>query len=411
MRTLLAVLATCVLSIVAPGMVPGARAEQVKLTWFMWSGSDAEVTAWKHVASMVSDKYPDIAVDFQTTAFLDYWTKLPALAASGRLPDIVSLQSQRFPGFAQLMEPLDPLIARDKFDTAAFEPSIFKSFDRGGHQLALPYDFGPLFLYYNHDMFQKAGLPLPAPGWTGADYDKAAKALTTGDTFGGVVSVPDAFMAFAKSEGATWLDSKGQLDLVNPGLKKAFADYVGLVATSKVAPLFPASGTLSSAVANGRFTAGAVAMYVDGPWQLINVKRKAGFTVGVAPVPARAAGNATISAGSGFGIASTSRHKEEAWKAIQVMTGPEAEQYLAENGRAFSARSAMQKYWLDTAAAGVVGTQEAIAASLKVAEPYRTTPNWASVAALFEQYAPLAFAGSQPPDKVLETIQQLATQQ
>lgn len=387
-----------------------AAAEPVKLTWYMWSSSEAEVTAWKHIAGLVTEKYPDISVEFQTTAFLDYWTKLPALAASNRMPDIVSLQSLRFPGFAGLMEPLEGRMTADKFDTAAFAPSIMSSFMRDGHQLAIPYDFGPLLLYYNHDMFTKAGVALPKPGWTAADYNAAAKALTKDGNFGAVVSTPDAFMAFATSEGASYLDASGKLDLSNAGIKKAFRDYVALVATDKVAPLFPASGTLSSTVANGRFTSGGAAMYVDGPWQVINIKKKAAFTVGLAPLPARDAGSVSISAGSGFGIAASGKHKEEAWKAIQVMTSPDAERYLAENGRAFAARSDAQKYWFDTAATGVVGAADAINTSLKTAKPYVTTPNWAMIATLFEQYAPLAFGGSESPDKVLETIQQLAAQ-
>jgi ABC-type glycerol-3-phosphate transport system substrate-binding protein len=387
-----------------------AMAEPVKLTWFMWSSSEAEVTAWKHVAALVTEKYPDITVEFQTAAFLDYWTKLPALAASGRLPDIVSLQSLRFPGVAQLIEPLDGRIQADHFDTGAFAPSILSSFRRGGKQMALPYDFGPLVLYYNHDMFVKAGLALPKPGWTAAEFMADAKALTKDGVYGAVVSTPDAFMAFATSEGATFVDAQGQVDFSNPGIVKAFGDYVSLVSVDKVAPLFPASGTQSSTVANGRFTSGGVAMYVDGPWQLINVKKKAEFTVGLAPLPARAAGSISISAGSGFGISAGSRHKEEAWKAIQVMTGPDAERYLAENGRAFAARTEDQKYWFDTAASGVVGAREAIDAAQQTAKPYVTTANWATVASLFEQYAPLAFSGAQPPQKVLETIQQLAAQ-
>ena len=110
-----------------------------------------------------------------------------------------------------------------------------------------------------------------------------------------------------------------------------------------MAPLLPASGVQSSSVANGRFTSGNVAMYVDGPWQLLNIKKKANFTVGMAPVPAREAGSITLSAGSGFGISTTSKHQDEAWKAIQVMTGPDAEKYLAEAGRAFAARNDFQK--------------------------------------------------------------------
>lgn len=389
---------------------PPANAEPTKLTWFMWSGSEAEVSAWRHVAAMVTEKYPDITVEFQTTSFPDYWTKLPALAASGKLPDILSLQTQRSPGFARLLEPLDQRIKADKLDVAAFDPSIMKGLSRDGVQIALPYDFGPIILYYNTDMFIKAGLPLPAPGWTEADFDNAAAALTKDGQYGLVVSVPDAFIPFALSRGAHYLDARGNLDLTNDGIKQAFAAYVSLVNQKKWAPLFPASGTQSSSVANGRFTSGSIGMYADGPWQLLNVKRKANFKLGIAPLPARAAGSVTVTPGSGFGISATSKHRDEAWKAIQVMTGPEAEQYLAENGRAFPARIAMQHFWLETAAANIDGAAASLQAALKTAQPYITTPNWATVASLMEQYAPLAFAGGEEPAKVLTTIQQLATQ-
>ena len=394
----------------AVGLGGAAQAEPVKLTWFMWSGSEPEVVAWKHVAELVTAKHPDISVEFQTSSFPEYWTKLPALAAAGKLPDIVSLQSLRAPGFAGLLEPLDARIKADRFDLASFEPSIVKGLSRDGHQFGLPYDFGPLVLFYNHDMFVKAGVALPKPGWTEAEFMAAAKALTKDGNFGFAISEPDAFIAFARSRGARYLNDQGGLDLGNAALKQAFTDYAALVRTDKVAPLFPASGTLSSAVANGRFTAGNVAMYVDGPWQLINVKKKANFTVGLAPVPVRSAGSITVTAGSGFGIAATSKNKDAAWKAIQVMTGPEAEQYLAEAGRAFSARTAFQKNWFDNAAHGVVGAREAIAAALTTAEPLTTTPNWATVSALFLQYAPLAYVGSEPAAKVLDTIQNLASQ-
>jgi len=402
--------ALCVaIALMALGTV-SAQAQPVKLTWFMWSGSEPEVVAWKHVAALVTEKHPDISVEFQTTSFPDYWTKLPALAASGKLPDIVSLQSLRAPGFAGLMEPLDARIKAEGFDIDSFEPSIVKGLQRGGRQFALPYDFGPLVMFYNHDLFVKEGIKPPQPGWTEADFMQAARSLTKNGNHGFAVSEPDAFLAFARSKGARYLDDKGELDLTNAAMKQAFTQYSALVSQDKVAPLFPASGTLSSAIANGRFTSGSVAMYVDGPWQLINIKRKANFTVGVAPLPVREAGSISVTAGSGFGIATTSRNKDAAWKAIKVMTGPDAERYLADAGRAFSARIAFQTNWYDTAAQGVVGAREAIAAALRTAEPLVTTPNWATVSSLFVQYAPLAYVGSEAPGKVLDTIQNLATQ-
>src|SRR5256885_9476438 len=68
--------------------------QPVTLTWLMWSASTQEVQAWQYDASLVTKKYPWIHVKFQTTTFNNYWTKLESEAASGTLPDIISLQSQ-----------------------------------------------------------------------------------------------------------------------------------------------------------------------------------------------------------------------------------------------------------------------------------------------------------------------------
>jgi multiple sugar transport system substrate-binding protein len=387
---------------------PAARAAPVTLTWFMWSGSNAEVTAWKHIGDLVTAKYPDIKVDFETASWTDYWTKLPALAASNRLPDIISMQSLRVPGFAQLMEPLNDRIERDHFDVSAFNKSIIAGLSLDQKLYALPYDFGPLIVYYNNDIFAKAGIPAPRPGWTQADFLAAAKTLSMGGHYGAALSVPDAFFAYAASAGAPYLTSGGDLDLTNPMFVATFQSYANIIAKDKAAPLFPSSGTGSASQANGRFVAGDVAMYVDGPWELINTTNSIKFKMGLAPLPAGKAGSITVTIGSGFGISVSSQHKDEAWKAIQVMTGPEAEQYLASNGRAFAARTADQSYWYNTAGRDVEDARAALSAALINAQPYRITASWNTVNDLFEQYAPLAFGGKQTAAQVLSTIQQLA---
>lgn len=384
-------------------------AEPVTLTWLMWSSSDAQTAAWRHVAGLVTEKHPDIKVELRTTTFPDYWTKLPTLAAAGQLPDIVSLQSLRTAGFAGIMEPLDPFMAASGFKIEDFEPSIIKGLSKDGKLYALPYDFGPQLVYYNRDMFEAAKVPLPTMTWTQADFLAAAKALTTEGRHGFAVSAM-GFVPFMLSAGADYLNAKGELDLTNPKLVAAFQAYADLVAKDKVAPLMPASGQPSSVIASGRFSAGNVAMFVQGPWELINQKNNAKFKIGLAPIPAGAAGSLASSAGSGFGIAKASKQKEAAWKAVQVLTGPEAEEYLAANGRALPARKAQQKVWLETAAAGVTNAQPALEAALKTAVPFRTTANWSTVERLTEQHAPVAFAGTEPASVVLKTIQTLASE-
>lgn len=387
-----------------------AYAAPVTLTWGMWVGSDAEKAAWQHVADMVTAKYPDIKITLQTSSWPDYWTKLPTLAASNQLPDIVSLQSLRTPGFASLLTPLDDLAKRDNFDLTAFDKSIIGGLSSDGHVVALPYDFGPLITYYNADWFKKAGITPPAPGWTVDDMRKDAKALTSGSQYGFGVGGVDQVTSWALSAGANYLNSSGDLDLTNDKMVKAFQDYVDLVGKDKVAPLQAASGGAQIGdMSRGGFAAGNIAMMVDGPWQLINLKNSVKFTMGIAPVPAGAAGSIGVTAGSGFGIAATSPHQEEAWKAIQILTGPDAEQYLASQGRAFAARIADQQYWYANAK-GVDNVEAAMAAALKTAVPEVTTANWNTVNNLFEQYEPLALAGKQTAADTLATISKLSNQ-
>ncbi len=385
-----------------------ARAEPVTLTWQMWAGTDAEIEAWKHVAGLVNAQYPDIKVELQTAPWRDYWTKLPTLAASNTLPDIVSIQSLRLSNFTTLFEPLDEYV-KQGFDLGQFDKSILEGLSYDGHLYALPYDFGPWIVYYNRDLFAKYKVEPPRVGWTRDDFLAAARALTQDGNFGFAVTATD-WMEFALSDGAKHLTEAGELNFGDEALQAAFQSYVDLVTKEKVAPVIAASGQMSGDIARGRFLAGNVAMYVTGPWEVINIRKSSSFPVGIAPLPAGKAGSVTFTAGSGFGINKTGPHKDLAWKAIQALTGPEAEQYLASQGRAFPARIAQQGQWYDVAAQGVTGARETIEAALKTAQPYRTTPNWNTVSELLEQYAPLAFSGSQSGAEVLSTVQNLAAE-
>ena len=140
------------------------------------------------------------------------------------------------------------------------------------------------------------------------------------------------------------------------------------------------------------------------------MKDKVKFKIGSTSLP-RGDGELTaVTAGSGFGIATTSKNKDAAWKAIQVLTSPEALQYLAEQGRALPARAASQSSWYKVAAKDITNGGEAIDYSLAHSVPYVITNNWAAVENLFNQYFPPAFGGSADAKQTMESIQSLAQQ-
>lgn len=380
--------------------------QPVTLTWFMWTGSNQEVQAWEYDAGLVTKQYPWIHIKFETTTFPEYWTKLESEAASGNLPDIVSLQSQHTPGFASSFLPLNPLIQKSNFDISSFNTGIVKGLTYQGSVRALPYDFGPYMIFYNKDLFQKYHVPLPTAGWTYAQFLQDAQMMTHGNDYGFVASpFPDSWIPFALSSGANYLTSSGQLDLTNPQLAEAFQNYAKLVYQYHVSPTITATEALST---QSLWQAGNIGMYIDGPWDLINDKADAKFQFGIAPMPAGSQGSITMEAGSGFGISTTSQHQADDWKAISVLTGANAEQYLASAGRAFSARTAQQTYWYQNA---VPGAQTAMNQTLATSVPYITTANWNEVDTLITQYGLQVLDGQMSAATALKNTQTQANSQ
>lgn len=389
--------------------VPLAQAQAAtNLTWQMWVGNDAETAAWQHLADMVHEKYPDITVTLKTSAWTDYWTKLPVLAASGQLADIVSMQSLRTPNFYKIMAPLDDYVTKSKFDKSAFLPSIMNGMSADGHLYGLPYDVGPWVIFYNKDSFDAAGLAAPKDDWTMADFTKDAKALTKDGKYGLGVT-PTLFPLWVIAAGGNYLDKNGNVAFTQPDVISAAKQFVGMVTTDKVAPAVPASAD-PGAFTTGRFDSGNVAMYVDGPWSLIGKKGDVKFKIGIAPLPAGTNGSQSVTAGSGFGIAASSPNKDDAWKAIQVLTSPAAEEYLAKQGRALPARVAQQKFWYDFAAKDVTGAKASLEYAMAHSQAYPIGNNWNTVESLMNQYLPLALSGAQPVEQTLKSIQSLATQ-
>ena len=382
----------------------GALAQTV-LTWQMWAGGEEDVANWQQIADMVNEAHPDIKVELQTAPWGDYWTKLAVQAASNQMTDIFSLQSLRTPNFHQLMVPLNDYIERDNFPIEEFVPSIIEGMSWEGQLYGLPFDLGPLLFFYNKDRFDAAGIT-PDVSWTMDDFKAAARALTTDGKFG-VGVTPGMFGHWVSARGASYLAEDGSYDFTSPEVVAALEDLVGLVAVEKVAP--PVASASADEVNAGRFDSGDVAMQIDGPWSLISKNAAVQFTLGALPIPA-AENGLTMNSGAGFGIWSGSQHKEEAWKAIQVITSPEALALLAKSGRALPARAAEQVYWYDFAAKDVHGAQESLMYAMENSQPFLTGSNWNIVEGLLNQYLPLAFSGAETAEETLATIQDLIEQ-
>ena len=384
------------------GSSSSGSASSTDLSWFMWSASTAEVDAWKKVADIAGEASGS-TITFQTAAWNDYWTKLTSQAASGQTADLVSVQSLRAPQFAQLFTDLGPKLSDMGVTESDFDSGILDALKVDGKLLALPYDFGPLVVFYNKTAFQEAGLPMPAIGWTQDDFLAAAKKLTTGNTYGFFAgAVPDSIIPFAMSQhGVQAVTADGKLDIDTDEWRDTLNWYRDLVVTEKVASPLPAAG--SQAAATNQFLAGNAAMNIDGPWSLINAKATASFEVGIAPMPVGGSGSKTVSAGSGFGVSAKAANQDLAAKACAGLVNVDSETYLGQSGRAFPARTAQQSAWYE--GNGLQDAQEVMDAMIAAAEGYRTTAKWTQVNNEWNKYAVPCFNGDTDVDSFIQQVQ------
>ncbi|MBF5080458.1 sugar ABC transporter substrate-binding protein [Quadrisphaera sp. INWT6] len=384
------------------GSSSSGSASSTDLSWFMWSASTAEVDAWKKVADIAGEASGS-TITFQTAAWNDYWTKLTSQAASGQTADLVSVQSLRAPQFAQLFTDLGPKLSDMGVTESDFDSGILDALKVDGKLLALPYDFGPLVVFYNKTAFQEAGLPMPAIGWTQDDFLAAAKKLTTGNTYGFFAgAVPDSIIPFAMSQhGVQAVTADGKLDIDTDEWRDTLNWYRDLVVSEKVASPLPAAG--SQAAATNQFLAGNAAMNIDGPWSLINAKATASFEVGIAPMPVGGSGSKTVSAGSGFGVSAKAANQDLAAKACAGLVNVDSETYLGQSGRAFPARTAQQSAWYE--GNGLQDAQEVMDAMIAAAEGYRTTAKWTQVNNEWNKYAVPCFNGDTDVDSFIQQVQ------
>ncbi|BDZ64057.1 ABC transporter substrate-binding protein [Agromyces mangrovi Wang et al. 2018] len=372
------------------------------LTFSMWAGSTPETEALETLVGLVEAEYPNIQLELETAPFNDYWTRLAAQASGGTEACILGVQSPRATSIRELLLPLDDRMLADAgIDLAEFDSAIVEGTQVDGEQVAVPYDLGPLIVFYNADAFAEAGLDAPAEDWTVDDFSEAAAALSGDGKYGYAINpTVDTTTAWSLTLGGEQgVAADGSLQLTDPAMVEAVAYLQGLVADGS-APQLPATSDSYNAL--NSFVAGDAAMAIDGPWQLAYVAEQVAFEYGVALIPAGPNGSATPVAGSGYGVSASCEYPEEALQAISVLTGPEAQTALAEQGRAFPSRTAEQPAYYQGAFAIAEDTLSAAGAT---GEALRSTANFTQVNTLFNQYAVSALNGDMTAEDFLGTVQ------
>jgi multiple sugar transport system substrate-binding protein len=266
---------------------------------------------------------PNITVKVETAPYDTYFTKLQTLVASNTAPDVYELNYENFVSYASkgVLKDLTQLAAADKsFESSVFYPRAYGAFQQGGKQYGLPESFSDVVLYYNKDLFDKAGVAYPNDNWTWKDEIAAAQKIT--DAKAGVWGTyqPVQFFEFYKmiaQNGGAMFDASGKPTLNSPQNVEALKFMLDKFNTLKVSP-GEADLTSQPDADTALFKAGKLAMWRTGIWMFGSVK-DVPFKWDIALEP----GNTTKAHqffSNGVVVSNKTEKADAAWKWIKFFT-------------------------------------------------------------------------------------------
>jgi multiple sugar transport system substrate-binding protein len=155
--------------------------------WNGFSGPDG--TTMERIVHEFNSTHPSIRVRMQIIPWGTYYDKVTLGLAFGGAPDVFIVHADRLPEYADRLAlyPMDGLVSRGELSANDFMPRPWKAGCWKGKRYAIPLDCHPIGLYYNTELFEKAGIVDAAghakPPANLAEFLSDAKKLTV-DTNG-----------------------------------------------------------------------------------------------------------------------------------------------------------------------------------------------------------------------------------
>lgn len=277
-------------------------------------------------------KHPGVDVKFVTLPENEARAKITASVATGGGEfDVVMISNYETEMWAAngWIDNLQPLAdATDGYDTDDFIPTIKDALSYEGDVYSVPFYGESSFLVYREDLFQDAGITMPAnPTWD--EIGEIARQLNDpAKDFAGIClrglagwgEVMAPLNTVINTYGGQWFDMDWNAKLDTPEVKAAVTDYVDLLDDAGQ----PGAATSGYGDCITRYSQGKAAMWYDATAMVSSIEDPASSLVAgksqYAPAPVKDTEAAGWLYSWSLAIPSTSEHKDAAWDFVSWMT-------------------------------------------------------------------------------------------
>ncbi|AMM19146.1 sugar ABC transporter substrate-binding protein [Frondihabitans sp. PAMC 28766] len=215
-------------------------------------------------------------------------SKVLQQASSKTLPDVLMLDNPDVQQIAQsgALSPLSDYGITGK----GFAPGVVKAGTYDGKLYGLAPAVNSIALFYNTDMFAKAGITTPPKTWDELSAD--ATKLTSGSTYGFALSAAPTYEGTWGVLPFMWSNGGSEKNIDTPQTAQAIGFLASLV---KDGSMSKSSVNWTQGDALNQFTAGKAAMMINGPWNLAALAKYPSIKWASVPIPTRVAGQTVVS--------------------------------------------------------------------------------------------------------------------
>jgi len=316
-----------------------------------------EPDAWKLVST---DEQAKVTVEVEQsdtgTDPAQYGRKILTLAAGDSLPDVYYVHPNYFSSVAsrKLLIDHDKVANQQKFDLKGIQKELIDS-NRwtDGKLYAIPYSGVSYLLIVNNGLFRQRGVPVPAElekqgKWNWDGFRDALRRLTNRNLEEPVLGMPEHLRGlqylshWIMGNGGEVFSKDMQTCLLDSPKTREALEYVAeLHAKDQLTPQAGEAELFGATTSQRGFESGRMGVYFRATTEVAQLKPMAdrGAQLAVAPVPRGPVARTPRGAGNAWGIATSSKHPEAAFRGIAAWHRDPVLDHLYKQRAMFPARA------------------------------------------------------------------------
>ena len=308
--------------------------------------------AWDAVIEGFNEKYPNITVQVTKSPFKDFFTRLQTQASGDNLPDAFMMNGPNFQLYASndIIVPFDKAVEDGELDLSNSPEAMAELYTYEGTPYAVPTSYDSIGLWYNEDLFEKAGVEVPTDEWTWEDLHEAAQEISEAlkdegvyGFAGGAYNQELFYNLIFQAGGAVLNEDATEAQYSSPGSREALQFLRDMVEDGSS----PSIQTTADTSPDELFKSGKAAMVYGGSFRVQGyVDSAVGESIQVVPLPKGKERGVVLHGGAV--VASAASDNAAAAAAFAVYHGSEeGQQIIGESGASIPAFQGTEQAYID----------------------------------------------------------------